>query len=102
MEGDATTGIQRNIYVPRGTYTLMLTGAGDVTQGDLDITRGTVIVGTGAGESIIDAGNIPERLFDVTSTGILDLSRLTLFWGRPPTDVHGGGVRVQSGGQLVS
>jgi hypothetical protein len=54
----------------------------------------------GRGEAIIDASAIPDRLFDVTSAGILNLSRVTVFCGTPLTEFHGGGIRVQNGGRL--
>jgi hypothetical protein len=84
------------IYVPRGHYRLTIAGTGSISQGDLDIAESVVIVGTGAGETIIDAGGasgIGDRVFDVTASASLGLDRLTVTGGYLASG-SGAGVRV--------
>lgn len=100
------------IYVPRGNYGLTLTGAGGDAQGDLEINRSITIIGTGAGESVIDAGPLrltnSDRVFDVSSGGTLSLYSLTVTGGRAPTlpgspaETHGGGIYARNGGTLIT
>jgi hypothetical protein len=103
-----------SIYVPRGKYQLTLTGAGGDAQGDLDILKSTTIIGTGAGETIVDAGGdsgIQDRVFEVVGSPqpiTLTLDSLTVTGGKAPmmTDTpwlsHGGGILVGDNTYLVS
>jgi len=90
-------GGARGIYVPRGHYLLELTGTDDnASAGDLDITGEVTIVGAGAGSTIIDSGGstgISDRVFDVRSSGDLDLSYVTVTGGYLVPS--GGGIRVE-------
>jgi hypothetical protein len=80
--------------------------AGD-NQGDLDISNNVRIIGTGAGEAIVSAAGLTtpnsDRVFEVVSPGILDLSRVTLTGGktRTTTGKHGGAIQVGNGGSLL-
>ncbi|MBA3480419.1 MAG: hypothetical protein H0T51_01260 [Pirellulales bacterium] len=88
-------GSSRSIYVPRGNYNLTISGTGGDTQGDLDVNRHLTIIGAGAGATVIDASTLAtrDRLFEIASTGSLDLSRATLTGGYV-TSSGGGGIRV--------
>jgi hypothetical protein len=102
---NSTAGTQE-IWVPAWRYLLTMAGSGGVTQGDFDITSGTVTIrGIGAGLSIIDAGRLTsdDRVIDVENQGVLNLSRVTLTLGDAPSTAgqhNGGAIRVQDGGQL--
>jgi hypothetical protein len=104
-------GSARSIYVPRGTYGLTISGPDPVDtigdpQGDLDIARSITIIGTGAGETVIDAAplrtkDFSDRVFNVVSGAVLNLKSLTVTGGRAPADeYHGGGIYVRGGGTL--
>lgn len=85
-----TTSGAQTIWLP--AWHFQLTHSGD---GDLDVTSDANIVGTGAGSTIIDAGGssgIGERVFDVHSSGDLDLSRVTVTGGYS-LSASGGGIR---------
>jgi hypothetical protein len=72
QDATAPAGSGGSIYVPRGRYRLTRTGTGGIDQGDLDILKSTTIIGTGAGETIIDAGGdagILDRVFEVIGSG---------------------------------
>jgi predicted outer membrane repeat protein len=104
---DANGGtVARSIYVPRGNYRLAVTGTGaDTTANhrDLDIAKNITIIGTGAGESVIDAGGasgIGDRVFDVQSGGSLTLDRLTVTGGYLATG-PGAGVQVWDDANLT-
>jgi hypothetical protein len=91
------------IFIPIGSFGLSVSGSGGDKQGDLDISKNITIIGAAAGASVIDAGAIADRVFDVTGGGVLNISRVTLALGEAPTifsERSGGGVRVQNGGQL--
>jgi hypothetical protein len=100
--------VARSIYVPRGTYTLNVTGTGTDSVGnfgDLDISKNITIIGTGAGETRIDgggAGVATDRVFDVHSGGTLNMSRATVMGGQAANAIgeYGGGIRVNDGGVL--
>jgi hypothetical protein len=100
-----------SIYVPRGQYRLTRTGATGDSLGDLDISKSTNIIGTGAGDTIIDAGGdtgIGDRVFEVNASGssvTLTLDSLTVTGGRAPAnlstgEMHGGGIFVRNGATL--
>jgi hypothetical protein len=95
------------IFLPTGIYTLSVIGTGGDNQGDLDISKNVRIIGTGAGEAIISAAGLTtpnsDRVFDVVSPGVLDLSRVTLTGGktRTTTGKHGGAIQVGNGGNLL-
>ncbi len=100
-------GAARGIYIPRGNYRLALTGNNEnaAATGDLDVTRAVTIIGTGAGSAVIDGGGVSgpqDRLFDVQSAGVLNLSRVTLTGGRArnANGEHGGAIIVREGGEL--
>jgi hypothetical protein len=95
------------IFLPAGANLLSVTGTGGDLQGDLDITKNVVIVGAGAGATIIDASGFGtthrDRVFDVSGGGTLSLSRLTLTGGhtRTASGKHGGGIQVGNSGTLI-
>jgi hypothetical protein len=103
-------GAMLGIYVPRGNYQLTIPGLSDSgigdTVGDLDIGHSVMVLGTGAGETIIDAALLQsspgDRVFEVRGGATLDLSGVTVTGGRP-TDLSGysgGGILVQNGAAL--
>ena len=81
-------------------------------DGDLEITGNLKIIGTGAGESIIDAGPLrltnSDRVFDIKLGGVLTLTSLTVTGGRAPNfpsdpaETHGGAIFVRFGGTLFT
>jgi hypothetical protein len=86
------------LLMPKATYNLTLSGSSS-TQGDLEISGSTTIVGTGAGETVIDASTLStrDRVFQVEPIGaFLSLSRLTVTGGLIANT--GGGILVQQGG----
>src|SRR6185436_5851181 len=83
--------VPRSIYVPRGNYKLTIPGSLADTQGDIRISNLITIIGTGAGESIID----------VTGPGSsLTLSGLTLTGGLDTGPDGGGAITVTTGATL--
>jgi hypothetical protein len=99
-----------SVYLPRGRYRLTLAGSGQDAQGDLDIAKTFNLFGTGAGQSIIDAGGdtgILDRVFEVDGFGplvALTLNSVTVTGGRAPNissyESHGGGIFVRDGTTL--
>jgi len=79
------------IVVPAGIYALTLAGAGEdqSATGDLDITGQLTISGAGAGDTIIDASSLGDRVFDVLG-GTVTISGVTIRNGS--TDTNGGGI----------
>jgi hypothetical protein len=97
---DANAGAGGWIYVPRGNYKLEIDGSGGVEAGDLEITKSVIIVGSGAGATVIDASGLAttsDRIFDVQGGASFRLDRVTLTGGMAPTNEHGGAVIVRSG-----
>lgn len=96
------------IYVPRGMYSLTISGSGGIAQGDLDITNNITIIGTGAGEAVINASGLwstsSDRAFDVASGGSLGLYCMTVTGGMAPNlaNEHGGAIYVRGGGSLYT
>ena len=100
--------IRRGFTCRAGIYQLTLFGAGGDIQGDLDITNHIAIIGTGAGEAIIDATLLrstnSDRIFDVAGGTSLSVYCVTLTGGRAPggpNQDHGGAIIVRDGGTLV-
>jgi hypothetical protein len=82
------------INLASGTYTLALAGAGEdaALSGDLDILKTMTILGTGSGNTIINANGI-DRVFHILgANGQLTLMNVT---------VQGGSVGSGSGGGLL-
>jgi hypothetical protein len=85
------------IALPAGDYTLAIAGIEDAAaSGDLDITSNIIVVGAGAGATVIDAAGL-DRVFHVLSGGSLTLRGLTVTGGSAQT---GGGVRADAGSNL--
>ncbi|HEY4233980.1 MAG TPA: hypothetical protein VGM76_11175, partial [Lacipirellulaceae bacterium] len=103
-------GAMLGIYVPRGNYQLTIPGLSDSgigdTVGDLDIGHSVMVLGTGAGETIIDAtplqASSSDRVFEVLGGATLDLSGVTVTGGRPTnlSGFSGGGILVHDGATL--
>jgi CSLREA domain-containing protein len=91
MEANASPG-QDRIELGGGTYTLTRKGVDDTAvSGDLDVFDEVAIVGTST--TVISAGDIGERVFDLSPSGDpvdLELRDLTVRDGRGPS---GGGIR---------
>jgi predicted outer membrane repeat protein len=96
----------RGIYVPRGKYNLALTGAEGAGTNDLDITSHISIVGTGAGETVINGSALNadgigphDRIFEVNGAPAkLELSGLTLTGAT--SSVTGGALFANNGAGL--
>lgn len=102
--GNATT-----LLMPQNQYVLSLTGNGFTGQGDLEIYASMKLIGTGAGQTIINAGGdtgILDRVFEVVGSGqTLTLNKLTVTGGRAPSnlttgEMHGGAIFVRNGATL--
>lgn len=61
------------INVPTGTYNLTLTA-----DGSLDIASNITIIGASAGNTLITAGFLGDRIFTVARNGSLNLANITL------------------------
>ncbi|NQV27466.1 MAG: hypothetical protein HQ518_24210 [Rhodopirellula sp.] len=79
------------IYLTSGTFTLSFDGHDDdnAIAGDLDITGDLTIIGAGAENTIIDAGDI-DRVFDIFSSANVSISGVTI---RNGTARNGAGIR---------
>lgn len=89
------------ISVPSGTYALGISGRDDDTcaTGDLDINSNLTINGTGAKNTIIDAGGI-DRVFHITGDYEVVINVLTVKNGYLPSVSgadHGGGIYNEKG-----
>ncbi|HKP92170.1 MAG TPA: hypothetical protein VJT75_19530, partial [Thermoleophilaceae bacterium] len=84
------------ISLPAGTYTLTHHGAQNNTAtggtGDLDVTEGVTIQGTGTPKPIVD-GDASDRVFDFVS-GTSELRDLTVRNGRTPDGGDGGSATL--------
>lgn len=87
---NTTTGTQ-TIWLPAWHFIMTHSG------GDYDIDDGhTIIVGSGAGATIINGAGLAtrDRIFETLTGGSLDLSRVTLTGGQTVND--GGAIRVNN------
>jgi CSLREA domain-containing protein len=96
QEANALAGGPHTIVLPADTYTLTIPGKGEdaAATGDLDITAGMTISGSGAAITIIDAKRI-DRVLDVVA-GSVTISGVTIRGGDPdwvPNRGFGGGIR---------
>jgi hypothetical protein len=84
------------IWVPAWTHRLTLTGTEGSGTNDIDIAGDVVIVGAGAGLSILEAAfasvGTDTRLFDVTPDNSLEIHGLTLTGGE--VSLLGGAISV--------
>ncbi|HEX5714728.1 MAG TPA: CSLREA domain-containing protein [Thermoanaerobaculia bacterium] len=82
------------VVVPAGIYVLTRTGAGEEENvtGDLDVYGGTILVGAGAGSTVIDGAG-SDRVLDLR--GAAEIDGVTIRNGR--ADGDGGGVLVRPG-----
>lgn len=79
------------VNVPPGTYNLTIIGAEDANaSGDLDVTESLGIARMGAGEVVVNAAAVSERVLDNRGAP-LGLAGLTITGG---SGTSGGGIRV--------
>lgn len=95
--GQAGPAVVDLVRLPAGTYNLSVGGRGeDAAQGgDLDIIDDVMIVGVGADQTFIDAGQI-DRVFDVDpgEQGLTaTLAGLAIRGGNATSGETGGGIR---------
>lgn len=71
------------IYLPPGTYSLTLAGAGEdlAASGDLDIASAITLLGTGWAVNTIARASNADRLFDIQGFAGLELGDVTLTGG---------------------
>lgn len=98
MEADALGGVNV-INLPAGVYNLSIfTGAEeeDPQAGDLDLGGTLSIVGAGASQTIVDSGQVGDRVFQVLSRADVALSGITIRNGVPVIGSvrDGGGIYV--------
>ncbi|GAB4310810.1 MAG: hypothetical protein Kow0091_17120 [Geminocystis sp.] len=97
------------INVPNGTYNLTIT-----EDGSLDISSSISIIGASAGNTIISASFLGDRIFNVSGTGNLSIANFTLQDANVGTDsiideegnagtiaVDGGAINVESAGKAT-
>jgi hypothetical protein len=99
MEANAHVGPD-TIMLPADTFHLTRAGAGEdlANIGDLDITSNVTLQGMGPAASIVDAGPLGDRAFDVHTGASVSLSQITI-QGGILSDGPGGGV--QNSGTLT-
>ncbi|MBK8163875.1 MAG: DUF11 domain-containing protein [Gammaproteobacteria bacterium] len=68
-----------SVVLPAGTYTLSIGGAGEnaAASGDLDVTDGLILNGSGAVSSVIDGGGI-DRAVDIANGVAVQVSGVTI------------------------
>ncbi|MTF37608.1 choice-of-anchor Q domain-containing protein [Cyanobacterium aponinum] len=97
------------INVPNGTYNLTIT-----EDGSLDISSSISIIGASAGNTIISASFLGDRIFNVSGTGNLSIANFTLQDANVTTDnqldtnldnlgvnLDGGAINIQSSGKAT-
>lgn len=112
------------ISLPAGIYELTIQGNEDslfpsdnpnlpgvvddivARTGDLDIKTRVTIIGSGAGNTIINATVLGDRIFDVREGGLLSLTGVTVEEGIAENAVDengssGGGIRINQGGSAI-
>ncbi|MGK0188502.1 MAG: fibronectin-binding autotransporter adhesin [Verrucomicrobiales bacterium] len=84
------------IMLKSGTYALTIAGADEnaAATGDLDIAANITIMGVGAGETVIDASVLGDRVFHVASSASAKFSQLQINGG---TAADGGGIFNEGG-----
>ena len=103
VQASNATPEQDAILLGPGIYTLSLIGPHEDlgNTGDIDILGPLAILGEGAETTILDAGGI-DRVLDVRNPGRLDLQRVTVRNGAPPSSStpfnanDGGGIRADT------
>lgn len=93
-----TTGGTNTVVVPAGTYALTLEAEGGdgIENGDLNVTdENLTIQGAGARQTILDAGQIEDRVINSEGASALALAGLTVTGGRTSDD--GGGIYAEEG-----
>lgn len=93
IQANSDTSKKYIINVPSGTYDLTITA-----DGSLDITSNIDIIGESAADTIISASFLGDRILNISSTGFLNLSNITLQDANVPTDE---GVAIRDGGAIL-
>jgi hypothetical protein len=104
METNALGGGPHTITLVAGTlYTLTRTGAGEdaAATGDLDIAADVTITVSGGSTTVAGTTGWDDRIFDVLSTGTVELKGLDIRGGKPPAGSDGGGILNAYGGRLT-
>lgn len=83
------------VKLPSGFYTLSVTGAGGLEEGDLDLTRSVTITRSAEGGVFLDASGLGDRIAQIDGDAGVTLEGLTLLGGHG--NIRGGGVRVVTG-----
>ena len=108
-EANALTGTD-TVTVPAGVYTLTIAGAGEQQNatGDLDIRSSLDLVGAGAASTIIQAGSSGgvsgdgiDRVLEVIGAITVNISDVTIRYGRLGSGAAGGGLSISSGGVVT-
>jgi CSLREA domain-containing protein len=86
------------VVIPAGVYQLTRLGAGEDfnNSGDLDINRPMILVGAGAGSTVLSGGGF-DRVLDVRAPA--EVFGVTIRQGR--VDGDGGGILIRPGAQVV-
>ncbi|MGE3479907.1 MAG: beta strand repeat-containing protein [Gammaproteobacteria bacterium] len=87
-----------SVVLPAGTYTLSIGGAGEnaAASGDLDVTDGLILNGSGAASAVIDGGGI-DRVMDIANGVAVQIGGVTIRNGF----VNGSGGGIYNLGTLT-
>jgi hypothetical protein len=94
IDANANAGTDTITFVGSGTYLLTIAGAGEdaAATGDLDITDDLILIGNGAGSTVIDGGGI-DRVLHLIGTSTATISGITIQGG---DQNNGGGIFVDN------
>lgn len=101
MEANVRAGSDL-INLPADTFRLKITGVDedDAASGDLDIIGELTINGSGKNNSIIDAFDLDDRVFDIQAGALVDLNYLTIQNGDADSAISDNGGGIQNQGVL--
>lgn len=98
IKANRTTGAD-TIQLQAGTYSLTRAGSvqaePNAALGDLDLTQPVTLIGTTGSRTVIEAGAVNDRAFEVSGSGAFHLNRLVIRGGRALRDFpfnNGGGI----------
>lgn len=95
QEANALAGGDAIYIAAVGTIELSISGAGEdaAATGDLDITGGVTIYGSGTAETIVDAGGL-DRVFHILGSAGVAVNQMTL---RKGVATQGGAIECETG-----
>ena len=102
IEANALPGAD-TVGVPAGTYTIAIGGVGEdeALTGDLDVADELTIIGANLATTIIDGAGI-DRVFQVSSSGTVHISGVTVRNGGNAALASGGGIHNEGALTLIN